>query len=394
MNAQKLVISLLSILFVNQIGLPEEEPAQELSNTRYASVEVNIISDPKIYRVGGEKVMHIINNSELFEAVWQEVSGVEHWDNYMNVPFVKQLDETAGMQMVRFGLMLTLPEEYKPAAKEYLQAYIKELQKALRKEYDVVHTLNENKLEVYTKQRVDAESKLHNLLNKQSQLAVGQGPLDKESVRQRILEHERSKIENSLQKSILRKRAEELVKQIDEVHRTTGEIEAIVAAIQELQEKRDRLLTEFNKSDFERNQIAKTNTGSQDQIVLLTSKLSSLETDINRIEREINILNKHEKQLESQTAGDIQELNRLLRETNIKLEELEIQDNVLSGYNPGKISDSIEYEILEVRIEAAKEELRRAILDLDKAALEYNLLQPPTVSYDKIISSETIPENN
>jgi hypothetical protein len=50
--------------------------------------------------------------------------------------------------------------------------------------------------------------------------------------------------------------------------------------------------------------------------------------------------------------------------------------------------------MLEVQIEAAKENLRRAIIQEDEASLEFDLLQPPTVSYDEIIYSETIPNSD
>jgi hypothetical protein len=45
-----------------------------------------------------------------------------------------------------------------------------------------------------------------------------------------------------------------------------------------------------------------------------------------------------------------------------------------------------------VKIEAAKENLRRAIIAGDQAALEVDLLQSPVVSYDEIICSETAPK--
>ena len=91
----------------------------------------------------------------------------------------------------------------------------------------------------------------------------------------------------------------------------------------------------------------------------------------------------------SQSAEDAHELNRQLRETTMQLEELEIKETVLAGYSPGDISSSIEYEMLEVKIEAAKEKLLRAIIARDQAALEVDLLQSPAVSYGEIICSET-----
>ncbi|MHC5180369.1 MAG: hypothetical protein ACYSOW_00595, partial [Planctomycetota bacterium] len=100
------------------------------------------------------------------------------------------------------------------------------------------------------------------------------------------------------------------------------------------------------------------------------------------------------QQLQNQSAEDAHELNRQLRETTMQLEEFEIKEMVLAGYSPGSISSSIEYEMLEVKIEAAKENLRRAIIGSDEAALEYELLQSPVVSYDEIICSETAAEED
>ncbi|MHC4987570.1 MAG: hypothetical protein ACYTFX_03605, partial [Planctomycetota bacterium] len=107
---------------------------------------------------------------------------------------------------------------------------------------------------------------------------------------------------------------------------------------------------------------------------------------------EINKLSKCEQQLVTRTAGEIQELNKQLRETTTRRGELEIEEHILVSYSPGSLSDSAKYEMLEAKIEAAKENLKRALIEEREFALQIDLLQSPIVSYDKIISSETPPK--
>lgn len=402
MKKQTFIFTLLAVVLVAGIVQAEEKTEQELSNTRFAYTDLRITTDPKTFLMGvtdddTERLSGIIHSPEVLQSAAKDVLGTS--DAYGKGQFFHSIvyipSQIGGLQVIRVQVSIALKKEHKPAAKEFLETYIEKLRTALQKEYDFACELHRKKLSINMQRRDQAEMNLHNLLDAQSNLAGGKGSLDKESVRQRILEHERAIIENDMQHAMLRKRAEELVKQIEEAHRTTDEIAAIRAAILELTEKRDHLRTEYKNIDFERNQYAENDPGgSHVKIRELTSKLSDLEAKFNQAEREIDKLSKREGQLESQTAGDIQELNRHLRETNIRLEELEIQERILYGYSPGDISDSIEYEMLEVKIEAAKENLRRAIIEQDEASLEFELLQPPTVSYGEIIGSETVPDSD
>ncbi|MHC4882008.1 MAG: GumC domain-containing protein [Planctomycetota bacterium] len=336
-----------------------------------------------------QRLKDVMFSQEVLRTAWKEIIGTSV---HMNISVIETPRDIGGLQTARVKVVVSLWSEEKPAAEELLETYIEKLKGELSKENNFARGLYFNKHQQYAQRTNDAENHLQNLLSQQNNLG-GRGMLDKESVRQRILEHEKAKIENNMQQAILQKRAEELVKQIEEAHRTTDEIASIRDAILGLMSDRDRLRTEYKEIDFKRKQYAENDPGgSHEKIVELTSKLSELETNINHVKREIDKLSKREQQLESQTAGDIQELNRQLRETTMQLEELNIQEAVLAGYSPGNISDSIEYEMLEVHIEAAKENLRRALIEMREFQLQIDLLQSPIVSYDKIISSETPPK--
>jgi hypothetical protein len=319
-------------------------------------------------------------HSGIIDTVGQEVIGVDHWNDRIESLIVEHPKEVAGLQTARIQLIVSIPEQYKPAAKEFLEAYIEKLKSALHKEADLARKLHRKKFDVYMQRRHNAEMNLHNLLNTQSGLFGGQGKLDKESVRQRILEHEKAMIENGMQQAILRKRAEEISLQIQIIEAKT---EALSQDDEIVQISKDVVMNLEEQLD-KQQQSYKSGLISSEEISLVKDRLlrSKLE------------LSKRLEQLQSQSAEDAHELNRQLRETTMQLEELEIKETVLYGYSPGNISNSIEYEMLEVKIEAAKENLRRAIIGSDEAALEYELLQSPVVSYDEIICSETAAEED
>lgn len=382
MKAKNLLISLLAIVFTAGIVQAEDKPAEELSNTRQAAVTLRITTDPKLFPMGTEehsigRLLDIMFHSGIFDAVWQEVIGVDHWNDMIEAPIIEHPKEVAGLQTARIRLIVTIPEQYKPAAKEFLEVYIEKLKSVLRKESDLARKLYTKKLGVYLKRKDDAEGQLQGLLGQQGHIGET-GPLDKESVRERILEHERARIENEMQRAMLRKRAEEISRQIQIIRAKT---EALSQDDEIVQISKDVVM---NLEEQLEKQQQSYKSG-----LISSEEISSVKDRLLRSKLE---LSKRLEQLQSQSAEDAHELNRQLRETTMQLEELEIKETILAGYSPGNISSSIEYEMLEVKIEAAKENLRRAIIGSDEAALEYELLQSPVVSYDEIICSETAPK--
>ncbi|MHC5146403.1 MAG: hypothetical protein ACYSOK_04810, partial [Planctomycetota bacterium] len=376
MKAKNLLISLLAIVFTAGIGQAEDKPAEELSNTRQAAVTLRITTDPKLFPMGTEEhsIGRLLNqnaaeqlstvdwdklHSGIIDTVGQEVIGVDHWNDRIESLIVEHPKEVAGLQTARIRLIVSIPEQYKPAAKEFLEAYIEKLKSALHKEADLARKLHRKKFDVYMQRRHNAEMNLHNLLNTQSGLFGGQGKLDKESVRERILEHEKTMIENEMQRAMLRKRAEEISRQIQIIRAKT---EALSQDDEIVQISKDVVM---NLEEQLEKQQQSYKSG-----LISSEEISSVKDRLLRSKLE---LSKRLEQLQSQSAEDAHELNRQLRETTMQLEELEIKETILAGYSPGNISSSIEYEMLEVKIEAAKENLRRAIIGSDEAALEYEL---------------------
>ena len=392
MKAQNLLFTLLAIVLTAGIVQAEDKPAEELSNTRQAAVTLRITMDPKLFPMGTEehsigRLLDIMFHSGIIDTVGQEVIGVDHWNDMIESLIhwndmiesliVEHPKEVAGLQTARIRLIVSIPEQYKPAEKDFLEAYIEKLKSALQKECDPARKLHRKKLAVYMQRRDEAERYLHGLLSHQANVG-GHGKLDKESVRERILEHERARIENDMQQMVLRKRAEEISLQIQIIEAKT---EASSQDDEIVQISKDVVMNLEEQLD-KQQQAYKSGLISSEEISSVKDRLlrSKLE------------LSKRLEQLQSQSAEDAHELNRQLRETTMQLEELEIKETVLAGYSPGDISSSIEYEMLEVKIEAAKENLRRAIIARDQAVLEVDLLQPPTVSYDEIEFSQILPK--
>ena len=122
------------------------------------------------------------------------------------------------------------------------------------------------------------------------------------------------------------------------------------------------------------------------QILLESGRTSSEEISLlqEQLLRSKLQLSERRQQLRNEVGEDIRELNRQCREAMIRLDELETEKSVLYGHSPGSISDSMKYEMLEAQIEAAKENLRRALIERSESTLQIDLLQPPVISYDKI----------
>jgi hypothetical protein len=381
MKIRTLILTLLSVILTEGIVQAEDKPAQELSNTRYAEVELRITTDPQTFPMGTDednvqRLKDVMFSPEVLGTAWKEIIGTSA---HINISVIETPRDIGGLQTARVKVVVALWSEEKPAAEELLETYIEKLKGELSKEYDFAQSLFVDKHRQYAQRTNYAENRLRDLQRQQNKLPGG--TLDKESVRQRILEHEKAKIENSMQQAILQKREEGLLQQIDDMESETSMMIEKDEIINEL----ERLLVE------------------QKGILEKTLKMMEAAREQKRnhpgtfgIKSEINQTKMHlaerKQQLRNEMGEGISELNRQLRETTMQLEELNLQEAVLAGYSPGNISDSIEYEMLEVQIQAAKENLRRALIEMRGFQLQIDLLQSPTVSYDKIVSYEEVPK--
>ncbi|MHC4553002.1 MAG: hypothetical protein ACYSUT_09605, partial [Planctomycetota bacterium] len=199
------------------------------------------------------------------------------------------------------------------------------------------------------------------------------------------------------QQAVLQKRAEELVKQISQANMENDQADAIDAELTKLQNKREALRAQYKELDRTRNDLSAVLKDTQDRDVKsrldeVMKKLKDIEPSINEIDRQIHQVSLHKSRLRATAAEEIQELNRQFREVTIRQEELEIEEAILYGYGPESLSDSEQYEILEVHIQAVRENLHRAITEADAFKAQMDQIMPPKVSYDEITALETVPK--
>ncbi len=388
MKTKNNVIFLLALIVTAGFTQAEETSEKELSNTHYAEVELRITTDPKVLPIlidgqGAQPhiqpLIDLMIGKQMPENIAKETIGKSNWDDILEISDTSSPREIGGLQVAQLKLTVSLDDSYKPAAKEFLETYIQKLEEALRRESGHGKRVFEYKLEHYRRQKHEIEMLLEGLLKAQNSLAGESGALDKESVRQRIYEHEQKIIEINIQQSILKKRAESFAMRMHELEiemKVMEEKDPIIRHLREQMVKQETTFEELRKKAIE----LKRNIPS-----IAESKTLLNETKDNLAKRKSDI----QKALSIKTD----ELNRQLRETAIQQEELEIHEVVLHGHRPASLSDSMEYEILEVKIAAARESLHRATIEVSKADSECRLIMSPEIRVGKISAAETLPKS-
>jgi len=144
---------------------------------------------------------------------------------------------------------------------------------------------------------------------------LAQDALDEPSFRQRAQERQRALMENQMQRSVLNRRADRLAKNIKQL-----------------------------------------------KVVSAGGILGDAEA---------------ERERQRRLDDEIARLDREHRDTLIELEEQDVRISDLNGLSPGSIST--QYELLTVQIEAAKESLKRALIEKEDFATQMQLIQKPVV---------------
>jgi hypothetical protein len=397
MKTKAFFILLTATLLTAPLTYADDEPAPQQSNTRWAKVEVTFVTDPQVMPLADETNLLDIVLSRTESSAEKKIfgkTGIIH--KYANVMIAESPITIGGMQRTRLYIDVLLDETQKPIAKEFLEAYIQILKKTLNSESSNARQIFTNKLSRYYQQMEEAEIKLHHLLQSQGKLDGGRGTLDKASVRNRIMEHEKARIENDLQQSILKRRQAELVKLISEANSSRDEAAVLAEHVSQLQEQNRQFIAELRKLDEKRKSprlydisLEKEQTDDTEN---LSRQIAEIEMNIHRIQTEIQKISERKHQIQTRLAEDTQQLNQQLRETTLKLQELDIEERVLAGYGPGSIKSSLEYELLEAKIQAARESLIHTTTQAQAYKTEVNLIMSPTVTHTPIISAETAPE--
>jgi hypothetical protein len=361
-------IGLASVVLSAGVVRAEESAAPEVSNTRTAEVSLKIVTDPRVFPMDNNlgNILNLLSAQRINDA-GLEVVGASETDWFHGSTLLDGPKEIGGLQTARIRWSIVLDEKDKPAAKELAENLVKKVKDALNDEYIENFSILERKHDVYSYRIEEAQSRLEDLIAKQNNL--GQGALDKESVRQRMLEHEKARIENEMQMAILDKRSSEIFNHMSDIQAKADSI----LNDSKLKELEDRLKQQLSETE------ANVQLGISDKELR------------NRIEESKMQLAERKGLLEQEMAERIRQLAEQHRELLMQVEELKIKHNILRGYNPGSLSDSMQYEVLEVRIDAARETLRRALIEGDEFDAQMALIQAPVV-IEKITCSQPLPK--
>ncbi len=415
MKTRKLATILWAVIVMFNAAYAEEEKPQELSNTRFATATIKITTDPQILPMGRQRyeplaprlydldlgepatisgpvvgddkevtrLGNILDSPELFRAAEREVFGNNQSGLKMREDFQIALPESPKMvgnlQTIRIKLSVRLGKDLKPAAEEFIDVYVKKLKAEMEKQYKSEMGIFYKRHQQHTIIVSDAEMELKRYLDRQNELS-GRMPLDKESVLRQRMEHERAAREVGLRQAILEKRAKELSHHLQT---TQAEIESRINNDDVLREL--RRLVEQQESEFAKIvQAQKAGRVTDRDVGQIREEL--IRTQIELAQRQEELRNEAGRE-------ELAEIERQFRETTMQLEELRIEETILMGTDPGSLSKSAEYEILQVKIDAARENLHDAIREQKRHGRQINLIQAPEVKIETISFSEKAPED-
>lgn len=361
MKTKLFVIAIVGIVLTGLARSGEEAPA-ELSNTRAADVMLKIITDPQVVRLDDDlsNIRNYFSEGRVYGA-GNRVLGGSDTDWFKGNEVLESPREIGGMQVAKIGLRIELSEQDKPAAREVAQAVIGGFRDYLDREHEQNRRVYAAKSDVYSRRVEEAEERLGRLIAEQNRL--GDGLMDKNTVRQRLAEQEKARLDTGMQQAIVKRRAENLAKNIDQLRAEADRLEADrpVGGVPGVNPDEIRRLMEEQASSggmrpLDREALERVNRG-----------LESMRQAAGDRERQ------------RQLADEIARLSREHRDALMELEELEIRKTVLFGWTPGNLSDSLKYEMIEVQIDAAKENLKRALVEREQFVTEMELIRPPMV---------------
>lgn len=369
MKTKLFLIAAAGIVLLAGIARSEEQAPAELSNTRVAIVTLKIVTDPKVVALDDD-LSNIINyfTAQRVYGAGNQVLGDSDTEWYEGIEVIDRPKEIGGMQVAKFRWGINLSEQDKPAAREVAQAVIQGLRDYLNREYEENRRMYIAKADVYTRRMQEAEERLQQFIGQQNNL--GDGLMDKQTLRHRLAEHEKARIDISMQEAIIKKRAEQLAKNIDQLK---AEADGLTAELTQYDVPDAAMIMEMQKR-FEAGQILRTKPLSKEEIETMAKTNVAKQMFEKRTEAETKI-----KERQRQLAEEIARLSRMHRDALMELEELDIRKSVLYGWSPGSLSDSSKYELLEVQIDASKENLKRAIIEKEEYVTQMELLKAPMV---------------
>ena len=191
------------------------------------------------------------------------------------------------------------------------------------------------------RQVAETENRLRTLMEEQN--ALPQGTLDRESVRRRIQEQDRLLAENAAEQAALNRRIEAISAYIDQVQSQPPVADAD-AALREFTEQLRRAETLLREGGYAEHSF---------DAQVLRAKIT--DASINLALRKTRIAD--------QKAEEVRRLDQQKHEAMMQLAELSAREKALSEVQSPTLDKSMEYEILEVKIQAARDALRNALAE-------------------------------
>lgn len=387
MKTQTFILMLLTIVSGLLFGA-DNNAAAEASNTRYASVRIRIITDPQFFEMEDiqsnipGQLTNLLLGQEVYRSAVNAVLGDSARDLFETDSFSQKFETSphfiGGLQTTTLFMEIALPQDVKPAAKEFLEVYSGKLRTELKKHYEFGRDLFERKLIQYDRFTHDAENRLRELQHQQDELGGGM-PVEMHAVRERIQAYQQAIREKQMQEAVLTRQSEEIARQIDLIRHE--------AEIKKQDDEINRSLSEIIKKLEEEYQRVKLRL---DAGAAAPEELDSAKEQI--LQAKIQIMRRKEE-IERNLQQNIYEMNNRLREITLQLEQIRIEEAVLHGTSPGSLSESRDFEILQVRIEAAKENLHNVLMEKSEYVRQFNLIQPPRVDVEWITTAEKVPDS-
>lgn len=371
MNARFILTAFTAIMIAAGLLTAQSGLAEQTAGSRYGHVILTLVTDARVLPMPADEAQTeaMLFKNEIAAAAAQEVFGEYRPDWFREAKLLEKPRDVEGLQTTRLELTVLLDEKHQPAAKEFVGAYVRKLNDALAAQHAKQMTVYAGRQAEHAEQVRGAERRLSELLEEQGALPAGTG--DTESLRRRMQEQERLRAENAMEQAALKKRVEELSAYIDRVQMEPAPVNQD-ASSRQLREQLDRLEMRLKEEEEADRSF---------DAPVLGARIADAEF----------LLAYRKSELQDQAAQEVRQLQQQRRQAAIQLEELAAREKAFEAAELGSLAQSSQYEILEIKIQSAREALHDAVREADKFNAQTALIQKPVVTYDEIAFGMTRP---
>jgi len=327
----------------------------------YGRVVLTVVTDARVLPMPTDEaqVRDFVLQEKIAGAAAQEAFGA-YQPERLEVKLLDKPNEMDGVRAARLELTIRLDQQNEPAVRRFAEAYARRLNEALAARHAKQMTIFSDRKAEYVEQVRSAEVRLKELIEEQDALSAA----DSESARRRMQEQERTQAENAVEQAVLTKRVEELSAYIDRLRAEPAAVNTD-ASSRQLREQISELEAQLEQ---ERAKDRSFNTS------VLTARIA-----------EANILLAYrESELQDQAAAELRRLEQQRREAMLQLKELAAGHEAMAALQAGTSADSARYDVLQIKIQAAREALHDAVRDAERFEAQTALIQEPVVSFEVI----------